>query len=941
MGFLFMRSQTISTNENRLGALRIQQSSQGLPIPVIYGTTRTVSNLLWYGNFQAIAETSVESEGGKGGGGVEIRNTTYTYTTGVIFGIGEGPLQADFIGTVWSNKNKTNVADQGLELFRGDYSQAAWSYMVTEFPDQARNMRGQAYAATSALALGNSDSLPNTSFEVSGLLLPNSCEPDVNAAQVVEDILTNTDYGLGFEAPVTVTDFEQYCSAIGFLVSPAYTTQLPGSEVIKKLAMLCNTAPVWSATQGLRFVPYADAEVSRVATVPVEEPGDVFLLLNYDNSVGATTAVDTSSWAHNVTVSNSEQTAAAAAFGSTGMSNQNLVGTNSGVSVPSMNVPWVPTSNMTLSGFVSVTSDPNAQLEFGKLSLSGGMEMTVGIVDFVSPDEKQLFMTLFDQTFNGPLFAPPFYPIPFGEVYWELDYRGDTQTGVLYIEGNAALSGTYSGNLPAITAVTGARTMHSGAATVAANVLNHDAERFTRNFLRHSGPFTPPSSAPTDDIPGPVTCVPDTTTTFTPDLTPQYSLGYGDFIAGPGEDPVVVERRRQADAFNLVQIECLDRSNDYNIFVAEAKDQASVERYGLRPMPLIKAHEVCDPLIARRMAQTIMQRVLYVRNRYIFTVGWRYARLDPMDIVTITDELQELSEYPVRILQIDEDDGALKIIAEDLLVGVSTAASYAVQPSEGYVVNNGTPPGDVLDYVVFQPPVELSGIPQVWAGAVGGPEWGGAEVWMSDDNASFSRVGVITSAARIGTLASNLPAGPDPYTGNIALTMSSNASVLVSATQAQADAEDTLSFIGTQTAGEIVAYSTTTLTAPQNYTLSDYTLRGLHCSFPLDHVAGQAKFMRLDGSVLRTNVTPSRVGETVYIKLLSFNRTGGARQALDDVGVIEYVVQPLGIVAVNGVVPSVIEASQVLCIPEGTQYSVLGRMTVFGRINDDGRLVVQ
>lgn len=73
-------STTISTSEQRIGALTIQSSAYGLPIPLFWGQTRITGNMIWYGDFKAIAHTTKQSSGGKGGG-VTTQNTTYTYTT--------------------------------------------------------------------------------------------------------------------------------------------------------------------------------------------------------------------------------------------------------------------------------------------------------------------------------------------------------------------------------------------------------------------------------------------------------------------------------------------------------------------------------------------------------------------------------------------------------------------------------------------------------------------------------------------------------------------------------------------------------------------------------------------------------------------------------------------------------------------------------------------
>ncbi|MDR8289491.1 hypothetical protein FPK70_22815, partial [Acinetobacter baumannii] len=67
--------------------------------------------------------------------------------------------------------------------------------------------------------------------------------------------------------------------------------------------------------------------------------------------------------------------------------------------------------------------------------------------------------------------------------------------------------------------------------------------------------------------------------TFTPDLTPVYHLTDDDFIGD--DEPVRVRRSRDTDAYNHVQIEYINRYNQYNTETVEAKDQANIEMYGL------------------------------------------------------------------------------------------------------------------------------------------------------------------------------------------------------------------------------------------------------------------------------------------------------------------------------------------------------------------------
>lgn len=107
-----MGGSTIATSETKIEALKLQSSAYGVTIPVLGGVNRLPGNLIWYGDFKAVAHTSTQSQGGKGGG-VKTQNTTYTYSASVLMGICQGPVGA--IARVW----------KGKEVFGGGYAPAA------------------------------------------------------------------------------------------------------------------------------------------------------------------------------------------------------------------------------------------------------------------------------------------------------------------------------------------------------------------------------------------------------------------------------------------------------------------------------------------------------------------------------------------------------------------------------------------------------------------------------------------------------------------------------------------------------------------------------------------------------------------------------------------------------------------------------------------------
>ena len=375
--------------------------------------------------------------------------------------------------------------------------------------------------------------------------------------------------------------------------------------------------------------------------------------------------------------------------------------------------------------------------------------------------------------------------------------------------------------------------------------------------------------------------------TYTPAIAPIYDLDDDAFIADTGSDPVTVVRKAQSDTPNSIKVEFANRGNFYNPELAEALDQANIEAYGLRPASPEKLSEICNASIARHVAQLILQRGLYIRNHYEFRLPWKYALLEPMDVVTLTDSALGLNREPVRIVSIEEDEfGLLTVSAEELPIGVAAAARYAQQAGSGFAANYNVDPGNVNAPVIFEAPDLLTagtGL-EVWIAASGGANWGGCEVWVSRDNATYQKVGEIHGASRHGVLTAAIASSNDPDRTNIlAVDISLSGGQLTGGTQADADALNTLCYVD----GELIAYQTATLTGTGKYTLGTYLRRGAYGTTIRAHNKG-GLFARLDQAIFGYPFTADMIGLPLYIKLLSFNQFGSARQSLDMVQPVTY-----------------------------------------------------
>ncbi|QKT97710.1 fibronectin type III domain-containing protein [Acinetobacter lwoffii] len=373
--------------------------------------------------------------------------------------------------------------------------------------------------------------------------------------------------------------------------------------------------------------------------------------------------------------------------------------------------------------------------------------------------------------------------------------------------------------------------------------------------------------------------------TFTPNLESVYHLTDDDFL---GEDqPIRVRRSRDTDAYNHCQIEYANRFNQYNTETVEAKDQANIEMFGLRTQDPVKFDFFCEPKIARHAVQLLLQRVLYVRNEYEFELGWKYCRLEPMDIVTITDESLGLNQFPVRITRVEEDEeGVLSITAEELAVGSRSAVEYDLQSSNGYQGGNEEP-GNVNAPVIFEPPLDLSdGKNQIWVAASGGINWGGCNVWASLDNTTYEMIGTIYGSARYGTLVSAIDA--DDTSMQVQLNTSSQ---IFGGTLEDAEVDATLCKVG----DEYINYIDATLDGSGRYTLSGM-LRG-RFDDASTHNAGES-FVRIDRAIFEYDFNSNMIGKQIYLKFTSFNGLEQKEETLDEVTAYGYTIsggRPAGV----------------------------------------------
>ena len=94
---LFGSRRERSVEGPRLADLTVMASTDGAPIPRLYGRARLAGQLIWATNLQEVVSTSSETSGGKstgGGSSVTTTTTTYSYFANLAVGLCEGPSGA-------------------------------------------------------------------------------------------------------------------------------------------------------------------------------------------------------------------------------------------------------------------------------------------------------------------------------------------------------------------------------------------------------------------------------------------------------------------------------------------------------------------------------------------------------------------------------------------------------------------------------------------------------------------------------------------------------------------------------------------------------------------------------------------------------------------------------------------------------------------------------
>ncbi|MEI8144244.1 MAG: glycoside hydrolase/phage tail family protein [Alphaproteobacteria bacterium] len=149
----------------RLKDLDVMASTEGAPIPRVYGRMRIAGQVIWATELEESVSVSRSGGGGKGGR-ASTTTRTYSYFANLAVGICEGPIAR--IGRIWADGKEIDQSTVNLRLYQGHEGQMPDPLMVARDGASAvPAYRGLAYAVFERLALERyGNRVPQFAFEV-------------------------------------------------------------------------------------------------------------------------------------------------------------------------------------------------------------------------------------------------------------------------------------------------------------------------------------------------------------------------------------------------------------------------------------------------------------------------------------------------------------------------------------------------------------------------------------------------------------------------------------------------------------------------------------------------------------------------------------------------------------------------------------------------------
>src|SRR5437763_4807885 len=220
----------------RLSDLDVMASTEGAPIPRLYGRARLAGQVIWATRLEEVVSTSTEKAGGKGGGGGRTTTTTYSYFANFAVGLCEGVIGR--VARIWADGKLLDLAGINFRVYSGSETQTPDALIVAkEGAGEAPAYRGTAYVVFERLPLEKfGNRIPQLSFEVIRPI--GKLEPMIRAVTLIPG---TTEFGYEPATIVQVAGPGSSRPRTGMSPTPSRTSR-PRSTICKPCVRISNVS---------------------------------------------------------------------------------------------------------------------------------------------------------------------------------------------------------------------------------------------------------------------------------------------------------------------------------------------------------------------------------------------------------------------------------------------------------------------------------------------------------------------------------------------------------------------------------------------------------------------------------------------------------------------------------------------------------------------------
>src|SRR5262249_15368660 len=109
---------TSSTEGPRLASLDVMASTEGAPIPRLYGRARLSGQVIWATRLEEVVSKRADKTGGKSlGAGNTTTTTTYSYFANFAVGLCEGPIGR--VARIWADGKPLDLTGITFRVYTG------------------------------------------------------------------------------------------------------------------------------------------------------------------------------------------------------------------------------------------------------------------------------------------------------------------------------------------------------------------------------------------------------------------------------------------------------------------------------------------------------------------------------------------------------------------------------------------------------------------------------------------------------------------------------------------------------------------------------------------------------------------------------------------------------------------------------------------------------